>query len=115
MTPQDLLNTQLIAEESHPWLCDFRKTQADKLTELLNFRAKLMSAGSTRLCALCLNSQYQPAASANISEDHLEQYRLEGSIELVFVNGYFNAELSRIPAELPKGYSVSAVSEALCR
>jgi Fe-S cluster assembly protein SufD len=52
----------------------------------------------------------QPAAAARLAE----AARLDGAIELVFVNGHLDAELSRLP-ELPGGVAVTSLADAMIR
>ncbi|MDD7985921.1 Fe-S cluster assembly protein SufD [Lentisphaera marina] len=110
--PKEFLNQELINSESGTWLSEFRKSHAVKVSEL-EFPGRANERWKYTPLRGVLELTYQSASNTQVNEDQLKAHRLEGSIELVFINGAFSEELSLIPSELPRGFSVLPVSQAL--
>jgi Fe-S cluster assembly protein SufD len=63
--------------------------------------------------AAVAKTQFEPSAPVPVEEKQLEAFATSGfACRLVFVNGYFDAGLSRLPA-LPKGVKVSSLAAAI--
>jgi Fe-S cluster assembly protein SufD len=63
--------------------------------------------------AVVANTVFEPAAPVLVEEKQLETFATSAfACRLVFVNGYFDAGLSRLPA-LPKGVKVSSLAAAI--
>ena len=110
--PKEFLNRELIDSEAGTWLGDFRKSHASKVSEL-EFPGRHNERWKYTPLRAVLELDYQVSQQVNVSDEDLASHRLQGSIELVFINGSFSEELSNLPADLPKGFSVLPVSQAL--
>ncbi len=110
--PTDLINHQLIESEGNSWLQDYRRSAQRKLAEL-NFPNKSDERWKYTALRPVFELQYTAAQLQGIDQDVLEDHRLAGTIELVFVNGFFDADLSQLPTDLPKGFTISTVVQAL--
>jgi len=95
------------------WLAEIRRDAAGSFLELGVPTIRHEEWRWTNLKPLWAHA-WTPAQPASVTEADLAPYLIPeaDSCRLVFVNGYFNAELSRVPA-LPKGVAIGPLSRML--
>lgn len=93
------------------WLTELRRDAADSFREIGVPNIRHEEWRYTNLKPL-LAEEWQPAATAAVSEADLSPFLIEGAddIRLVFVDGFFDAALSRLP-EAPDGVLIAPISQ----
>ena len=96
----------------HSWLQSLRKEAFARFAET-GFPTTHDEDWRFTNVAAVANTVFEPAAPVPVEEKQLEAFATSGfACRLVFVNGYFDAGLSRLPA-LPKGVKVSSLAAAI--
>jgi Fe-S cluster assembly protein SufD len=106
----DELKTRLAGR--HPWLQTLRQEAFTRFAETGFPTTHDEDWRFTNVSAVA-NTEFEPAAPVPMEEKQLESLGTSGfACRLVFVNGYFDAGLSRIPALL-KGVKISSLAAAI--